>query len=359
MQVQEQDATAALAASDSTTLLADQRLMRWLAYARQRQADRLDTGKARLLDQAGGSGLTPEALRQGLRQNLGTGLIHDLCQDYAEWRGEKTKTIQSEQMAFIDAAMVEVLGHLIPADDCVTTQDADARLYRWLIPTLGGGLLGAAFGTLGVLIGAASGVAGVAWLANHRDALVHPIPTQIAWLQSPGNWLLRKVQSAPRWLATRLLTLVLPPPQIANVNLPSSTIAQVCESAFDLLTIMVFIGCNTSSDNNSLAGSGSADLPIAEDSVLRALLALIRMLERQPTEIETVHDLAEELYQRMEDAGYSWEVLSDGTLFEEEHRKRFNTLGLVMPGEAVETLEPCFRCGDTILLPGRITKQRG
>jgi hypothetical protein len=373
MQVQEQDATAALAAGDSNTLPADQRLMRWLAYARQRQANRLDTGKTRLLEQAGQCGLTPEALRQGLRQQLGTGLAHDLCQDHAEWRGAKARAIEPEQLAVIDTAMGEVLGHLIPSDVGVTTPDADVRLYRWLIPTLGGGLLGAVFGTQGALIGAAGGVAGVAWLAIHREALAYPIPKpgsdgaptthlsaflRLPLLQGPGYWL-RKAQNFPRWLAARLVALVLPPPRTTNATLPSSTIAQVCERAFDLLTIIVFICRTAQADSSTSANPGDADLPITEDSVLRALLALVRTLERQPAEIEIVHDLAEELYQRLEDAGYVWEILPDGTLFQEEHRQRFKTLGLVAPGEPVETLEPCFRRSDTILLPGRITKQRG
>jgi len=85
----------------------------------------------------------------------------------------------------------------------------------------------------------------------------------------------------------------------------------------------------------------------------------MRTLDLQPTDTEKIYDLAEELHQRLEDAGYFWEMLPDGTLFQEEYRQRFLTFGLVAPGEPVETLEPCFRCGETVLLPGRITKQRG
>ncbi len=375
MELPNQETTAARAAGDSTALPVDQRLTGWRAYARQQRADILNTGMARLLEQSSGSGLSADALRQGLRRQLGTGLTHDLCQDFAEWRGEKAIAIEPEQLAIIDAAMVAGLGHLIPSDaHQVSTPDTGARLYRWLIPSLGGGLLLSGFGNDGALIGVAGGVSLVAWLANHPEALVYPTPTsgnagasskhfsafpQLAWLQGPGHWFLHQAQGLARRLGSRLVALVLPPPPVTTATLPSSTIAPVCERAFDLLAVLVFISCVTQADSNTPANRDDADLQITEGSVLRALLALVRMLDREPAELETVRDLAEELHQRLEDAGYVWEVLPDGTPFEEEHRKRFHTFGLVASGEPVETLEPCFRHGNAILLPGRITKQRG
>lgn len=399
MELQKQDTIAALTACDMIALPADQRLMRWRAYARQRRADILDTSKVRLLEQAGVRGLSAEALYKGLRWQFGPGLIHDLCQDYGAWRGEKVVAINPEELTVIDAAVGEGLRHLIPTDAGVTSSYTGSRLYRWMIPSLGGGLLGVVLLLVaddvsrvwGALIGGAGGVAGVAWLANHPEAMAQPnrsvgsdraTPTpvsafpplawlqgighwllhrtqRLAWLQGIGHWLLSNAQGVARWLAARLVALVLPPPPVATAILPSSTIAPVCERTFDLLTILVFIFRVTQADSNTPTNRDNSDLPITEDSVLRAMLALVRTLERQPAEIETVHDLAEELHQRMEDAGYVWEVLPDGTLFQEEHRQRFHAFGLVTAGEPVETLEPCFRRGDAILLPGRITKQRG
>jgi len=376
MQLQEQDATAALAASDSTTLPADQRLMRWLAYARQRQADRLDTGKARLLEQAGQCGLTPEALRQGLRQHLGTGLAHDLCQDYADWCDAKVRAIESEQLAVIDAAMGEVLDHLVPSDAGVKTPDtaSGTQLYRWLIPTFGGGLLGLLLlgpdgigGTLGALFGSAGGIAGVVWLANHPDVLGYPgrasgsdrLSTtspatwlRLSWLQNPIHWLLSKAQHLARRLAIGLVDLVLPQSPITTASLPTSSIAPIYEHAFDLLTTLVFLRCTAGANCDAPPRHDDPNLPITEGSVLRALRALVRALDRQPADTETIRDLAEELHQRMEDSGYACEVLPDGTPFQEEHRQRFHPFGLVATGDPVETLEPCFRRGEAILLPG-------
>jgi hypothetical protein len=153
--------------------------------------------------------------------------------------------------------------------------------------------------------------------------------------------------------------LVLPPRAIASASLPRSIIVPLCERIFDLLATLVFIRCTAAAVRDTPAIRDDPDLPITENSVLRALLALVRMLDRQPGDAETVRDLAEELYQRLEDVGYAWEALPDGTQFQEEHRERFHIFGLVAPGEPVETLEPCLRRGETILLPGRITKQRG
>lgn len=370
MNAQNQNRTSQFGTADDVALPADQRLTNWHAYARQRQAVALDRVKARLLEPASGGGLSTEALQQALRRQLGSGLIHDLTQDCADWRGEKASAIVPDQLAVIEVALGEHLAHLIPSDACTSTAGTGAQRYRWLIPSLGGGLLGLLLlgpdgigGTLGALLGAAGGIAGVAWLANHPEALNHPSRaaawSRFTWLQGPGHWLLRKAQRLARRLAAGLVDLVLPPPLITTASLPQSSIAPVCERAFDLLTTLVFLRCTACADCGTPASHDDTDLPITEASVLRALLRLVRTLDWQPTDTETVCDVAEDLRQRLQESDYVWELLPDGTLFQEEHRQRFHIFGLVAPGEPVETLEPCFRRGETILLPGRITKQRG
>lgn len=377
MKVENQDNVNKVSAADGAALPAHECLESWQTYARQRQADALARLKARLLELNAG-GLSYAALQKTLRRQLGSALTHDLIQNCADWRGDKADVSDPEQLAVIEAALGAQLAHLIPCEASVGTTGAGAQLYRWLIPSIGGGLLGffllgpdGSGGALGALIGAPSGVAGVAWLVNHPEALSQPGRAEgsdgertisfprIAWLQDPGRWLLRNAQALARRMAARLVALVVPPPPLAVATLSNSTISPICERAFDLLTTLVFIHCTALTAGGASASREDPDLPITESSVLRALLALTRALDRKPTDTETVLDLAEELHQRMEDDGYLYEELPDGTPFQEKHRQHFHTLGLIEPGEPVETQEPCFRRSEVVLLPGRITKKRG
>jgi hypothetical protein len=211
-------------------------------------------------------------------------------------------------------------------------------------------------------------------LANHPDVLGHPdgaaekksVPPQpkasspkLVWLQGPANWLMRKAQSVARRVAAGLVNLVLPPQPFTTAGVTRSTILSASEAIFNLLTTYVFIRCTGGASRATPASRDDPDLPITEESVLRALLALMRALDRESPDAETLRDLAEELHQRLDGAGYAWEALPEGTQFQDDHRECFHTFGLVAPGDPIETLEPCFRRGEIVLLPGRITKKRG
>ena len=363
-------------ARNNTALTAAQRIDSWQSYARQRQAGGLDRIKVELLGMASRDGLTASTLQQTLLRQMGSGFVHDLIQNCAEWRGEKAHTHDLDQLAVIEAALARLLAHVIPKDPEPGRAASRVYLYRWLIPSLGGGLLGLLLlgraGSVGPLLGVAGGVAGVAWLANYLGS---PRPASAVaagdgpgadgaapWagpvlMRGPAHWLLRKARRIVRWMANGLVELVLPTPP--STTLPPTVVSSACDAAFDLLTALVFLRCFERPATAAPANGDNVPLAISEGSVLRALLALVRALDGETTESGTLRDLAEELRQRLEDSGYDWDALPDGTLFQEEHRKPFHVFGLIAAGEPVETLEPCFRRGEVILLPGRITKKRG
>jgi hypothetical protein len=104
-------------------------------------ASTLDSVKVRLLERTD-AGLPVAELEHALKVEFGDGLIHDLLRTYTAWRNEKATGIDLEELVLIKDALDAQLTYLVPSKSGYRADYVGAELYRWIIPSLGGGLLG-------------------------------------------------------------------------------------------------------------------------------------------------------------------------------------------------------------------------
>jgi hypothetical protein len=239
-----------------------------------------------------------------------------------------------------------------------------------LVLGIGGGIAG----SLGGLLGATGGVAGVAYLSNNPAILARTeggVATGsqlsrpaaktsgiILLISQPTHWLKSKGRTIGLALGARLVDFVLKS-KVSVAVLPLESVAPAVERAFSAITTLVFLVCASHSDSEVISAESDSGLKIRESGVLHALTVLVRYLDKEPKDLETIRDMAQELQQRLQEAGYVWEIIADSSPFLDEYRERFRLSGLIEPGQPVQTLVPCFRRGNEILLQGRLTRQRG
>ena len=235
---------------------------------------------------------------------------------------------------------------------------------------IGGGIAG----SLGGLFGAAGGVAGVAYLSNNPSVLARtesdvltgsqlsrPAAKSsgiILLISQPTHWLMSKGRTISLALGARLVDFVLKS-KVSVAVLPLESVAPAVERVFSAITTLVFLVRASPSDPDVIPADSDSGLNIRDSGVLHALTVLVRYLDKEPGDLETIRDMAQELQQRLQDAGYIWEIIADSSPFRDEYRQRFRLSGLIEPGQPVQTLVPCFRRGNEILLQGRLTRQRG
>ena len=370
--------------SYDVSLSSEELMARWQLHVREQWLDTIKTISAQVWDDASRtkqeSHLTSERLNQLIRQRIDAELIVRLLGDWATWTGSNEHHTDTKQLQLLEAAL-ESLDPTV----AISTRDwgapiASVRLYRWLFPCIGGGLLGMLifgtgggfFGALGGLLGAAGGIAGVAYLANNAVVLSrHQRNVGVRNSSSPPSlwtsdasllaqfamWLLRKARNIGIALAGRLVDFVLEPASPSD-DVPRETIAPLVDKTFKAMATLTFVLCESKRGAEEAPSNSDPGQQLQENSVLHSLTLLLRSLDRQRDDLPGIRDSALELQQRLHDADYQLESIPDGAPFRDEHRDRFRLFGLIEPGQPVQTLEPCFRRHDEILLPGRITRQR-
>lgn len=158
MSPQDQENRSALAPMNyDASLSTEELLARWQSYVRDQWAGNIQTISAQVWDDASRtkqeSHLTSERLNQLIRQRFDAELIVRLLGDWATWTGSNEHHTDTKQLQLLEAAL-ESLDPTV----AISTRDwgapiASVRLYRWLFPCIGGGLLGILiFGTGGGLL---------------------------------------------------------------------------------------------------------------------------------------------------------------------------------------------------------------
>jgi hypothetical protein len=177
-------------------------------------------------------------------------------------------------------------------------------------------------------------------------------------LSSIAKWPLQKGANVAIDLAARLVRSLLPTDG-EDGGIARSEIAPAVEREFDAMATLAFMLCLAAQPKRSDNFERDSGLQVAESGVQRALTVLVRYLDKDPEDLETIRDMAQELQQRLQDAGYAWEVIPDGEPFREELLQAFRPFGLIEPGQPVQTLEPSFSRDGVVINPGTIARLRG
>ena len=325
--------------------------------------------------------VTTEALCRSIRTHLRPVFLDDLLPECASWTGREAAPSCIDDIAGLDAALQRM-----PAAFALPASDSAAAVpsidpFRWLILCLVGGFVGImVIGTgdsiganLGGVLGAAGAVAVVAYLSRSRAVRARLAPhggrnvagkppalklRKKGLLASIARWPLRKVADIGIDLAARLVGLLFTL-EAEGRGVPRTEIAPAVEREFDALATLSFVLCVVQRPKELAGAHEESGLHLEKNSVQRALTVLVRYLDKDPEDLETIRDMALELQQRLQDAGYAWQVIPDGEPFREELLEAFRPFGLIQPGQPVQTLEPAFSRDGVVILPGTIARLRG
>jgi hypothetical protein len=383
-QMNDSETTLPAATDYDPSLPAEEQYAHWMLHLEQKREATVKGVVAMLWEdlsrRASRPEVTAEALCRSIRAHLRPVFLDDLLPECASWAGREATPLCVDDIAGLDAALQRMpAAFALPASDpAATVPSVDP--FRWLLLCLVGGLVGImVIGTsdsiganLGGLLGAAGAVAVVAYLsrshavrarlASHGGNVAGKRPAlklrKRRFLSSIATWPLRKAADIGIDLAARLVGLLFLP-EAEDRGVRRTEIAPAVEREFDTLATLSFVLCVVQRPRESASAHENAGLHVENNSVQRALTVLVRYLDKAPEDLETIRDMALELQQRLQDAGYAWQVVPDGEPFREELLEAFRPFGLIQPGQPVQTLEPAFSRNGVIILPGTIARLRG
>ncbi|MEJ2388258.1 MAG: hypothetical protein P8Y27_13405 [Chromatiaceae bacterium] len=367
------------------SLPAEEQYAHWILHLEQKREAAVKGVTAMLWEdlsrRASRPEVTTEALCRSIRAHLTPVFLDELLPECASWTGHEATPCLIDDIAGLDAALQRMpAAFAVPASDpAATVPSVDP--FRWLLLCLVGGFAGImVIGTgdsiganLGGVLGAAGAVAVVAYLSRSRAVRARLAPhsgvnvggkapalelRKKGLLASIAKWPLRKAADVGIDLAARLVGLLFTP-EAERQGLPRTEIAPAVEREFDALATLAFLMCVVQQPRELAGVHEDAGLHVAENSVQRALTVLIRYLDKDPDDLETIRDMALELQQRLQDAGYAWQVIADGEPFREELLQAFRPFGLIEAGQPVQTLEPAVSRNGVVILPGTIARLRG
>jgi hypothetical protein len=367
------------------SLPAEEQYAHWVRHLKQKREATVKGVAAMLWEElsrrAHGPAITTEVLCRSIRAHLRPVFVDDLLPECASWTGREAAPSCIDDIAGLDAALQRMpAAFALPASDPAATLPS-VDPFRWLILCLVGGFVGnmvistgdSIGANLGGVLGAAGAVAVAAYLSRSRTVRARLAsrgggnvagkpsalkPRKRRFLSSIATWPLRKAADVGADLAARLVELLFLP-DAEGGGLPRAAIAPAVEREFDALATLAFLLCVVQQPRELDGVREDAGLQVAENSVQHALTVLVRYLDKNPEDLETIRDMALELQQRLQDEGYAWQVIPDGEPFREELLQAFRPFGLIEPGQPVQTLEPSFSRNGVVILPGKIARLRG
>jgi len=378
--------TALPAATDyDPSLPAEEQYAHWMLHLEQKREATVKGVAAVLWEElsrrASRPEITTETLCRSIRAHLRPVFLDDLLPECASWAGREATSLSMGDIAGLDAALQRMpAAFALPASDpAAAVPSIDP--FRWLVLCLVGGFVGIIVigagdsigANLGGVLGAAGAVAAVAYLSRSRAVRARLAPHsggnatgkppalklhKKGLLASIARWPLKKAADIGIDLAARLVDLLFTP-EAESRGVPRTEIAPAVEREFNALATLSFVLCVVHRPKELAGAHEAPGLHVDNNSVQRALTILVRYLDKDPEDLETIRDMALELQQRLQDAGYAWQVVPDGEPFREQLLEAFRPFGLIQPGQPVQTLEPAFSRNGVVILPGTIARLRG